>query len=98
MKHIHETSASLVKSGILRTSVYNVYGRKNEFVESVTRILILRMRSLGQNGPLRRSTVFAVARITCILQIVSCVVHYKMPLTQTCEKKKIKRKNCLTEL
>ena len=26
-------------------------------------LFILRMRSLGQNGPLRRSTVFAVARI-----------------------------------
>ena len=51
---------SLVKSGILRTSVYNVYGSQNEFVERVTRVFILCMRSLGQNGPLRRNTVFAV--------------------------------------
>ena len=64
MKHIHETWAFLVKSGILRTSVYDVYGSQNEFVERVTRVFILRMRSLGQNGPLRRITVFAVARIT----------------------------------
>ena len=49
-------------SGILRTSVY-VYGSQNEFVERVTRAFILRMRSLGKNGPLRRNTVFAVARI-----------------------------------
>ena len=43
--------------------MYNVYGSQNEFVERVTRIFILRMRSLRQNGPLRRITVFAVARI-----------------------------------
>ena len=49
MKHIHETWAFLVKSRILRTSVYNVYGSQNEFVERVTRVFILRMRSLGQN-------------------------------------------------
>ena len=63
MKHIHETWAFLVKSGILQTFVYNVYGSQNEFVERVTRVFILRMRSLGQNGPLRRDTVLAVARI-----------------------------------
>ena len=63
VKHIHETLAFLVKSRILRTSVYNVYGSQNEFVERVTRIFILRMRSLGLNGPLLRDTVFAVARI-----------------------------------
>ena len=68
MKHIHETSLHetsaffCVKSGILRTSVW-VYGSQNEFVEHVTRVFILRMRSLGQNGPLRRNTVFAVVRI-----------------------------------
>ena len=28
----------LVKSGILQTSVYNVYGSQNEFVERVTRV------------------------------------------------------------
>ena len=43
--------------------MYNVYGSQNEFVDSVTRVFILRMRSLGQNGPLRRDAVFAVARI-----------------------------------
>ena len=32
MKHVCETWAFLVKSGILRTSVYNVYGSQNEFV------------------------------------------------------------------
>ena len=53
----------IVKSWILQTSVYNVYGSQNEFVERVTRLFILRMRSLGENGPLRRITVFAVARI-----------------------------------
>ena len=63
MKHIHETWAFLVKSGILRTSVYNVYGSPNEFVERVTRVFILHIRSLGQSCPLRRNTVFAVARI-----------------------------------
>ena len=41
--------------------MYNVYGSQNEFVEHVTRAFIL--RSLGQNGPLRWITVFAVARI-----------------------------------
>ena len=63
MKHIHLPWAFLVKSGILRTSVYYVYGSQNEFVDSVTRVFILRMRSLGQNGPLQRDVVFAVARI-----------------------------------
>ena len=63
MKHIRDIWAFVVKSGILRTSVYNVYESQNEFVERVTRVFILRMRSLGQNGPLRRITVFAVARI-----------------------------------
>ena len=58
----------LVKSGILQTSVYNVYGSQNEFVECVTRIFILRMRSLGQNGPLRQITVFAVVRISLLDQ------------------------------
>ena len=43
--------------------MYNVCGSQNEFVERVTREFILRMRSLGQNGPLRRITVSAVARI-----------------------------------
>ena len=52
-----------VKSGILRTSVYNVYGSQNEFVDSVIRVFILRMRSLGQNGSLRLDAVFRVARI-----------------------------------
>ena len=68
MKHIHETWACLVKSWILRMSVYHVYGSQNEFVERVTRVFILRMCSLGQNGPLRRDTVFAVARIAAFLQ------------------------------
>ena len=52
MKHIHATSAFLVKSGILRTSVYSVYGSQNEFVERVTKEFILRMRIPGQNRPL----------------------------------------------
>ena len=43
--------------------MYNVYGSQNEFVDSVRRVFILRMRSLGQNGPLWRDAVFAVARI-----------------------------------
>ena len=44
MKHFHETSAFVVKSGILRMSVYNVYGSQNEFVDSVTIVVFLRMR------------------------------------------------------
>ena len=52
MKHIHETWAFLVKSGILGTSVYNVYGSQNEFVKRVTRVFILCMCSLRQNRPL----------------------------------------------
>ena len=66
MKHNHLTLAFFVKSGILRTSVYNVYGSQNEFVDSVTRVFILRMCRLcssGQNGPLRWDAVFAVAKI-----------------------------------
>ena len=63
MKHIHDTWAFVVKSGILQTSVYNVYGSQNEFAERVTWVFMLRMHSLGHNGPLRRITVFAVARI-----------------------------------
>ena len=53
----------LVKSGIFGMSVYNVYGSQNEFVERVTRVFIMRMHSIGQNGPLRRNNVFVVARI-----------------------------------
>ena len=56
MKHIHETWAFLVKSRILRTFVYNVYGSQNEFVKRVTRVFILRRRSLGQSRPLQRKT------------------------------------------
>ena len=61
--HSFNTLSLFVKSEILRTFVYNVYGSQNEFVDSVTGVFILRMRSLGQNGPLRRDAVFAVARI-----------------------------------
>ena len=43
MKHIHETWAFLVESGILRMYVYNVYGSQNESVERVTRVFILRI-------------------------------------------------------
>ena len=49
--------------------VYDVYGNQNEFVEPVTRVFILRMRSLGQNGPLRWKTVFAVASKSPLLYI-----------------------------
>ena len=38
----------------LRTSVYNVYGSQNEFVDSVTRVSFCACTVLGQNGPLRR--------------------------------------------
>ena len=54
MKHIHDIWAFVVKSESLWTSVYNVYGSQSEFVERVTRAFILRMRNLGQNGPLQR--------------------------------------------
>ena len=47
----------------MSVSVYNVYGSQNEFVVHVTRVFILHMRNLGQNGPLRRNNVSAVARI-----------------------------------
>ena len=73
MKHIHETWAFLVKPGILRTSVYNVYGSQNEFVERVARTFILRMHSLGQNGPLRWITVFVEARIVHTLFLCRCM-------------------------
>ena len=53
----------LVKSGILWTSVYNVYGSQNEFVKRVTRVFILHMRSLGQKSASTTYIVFAVARI-----------------------------------
>ena len=43
-----------VKSGILRTSVYNVYESQYAFVERITREVILRMPSLGQNSPYLR--------------------------------------------
>ena len=70
MKHIHLPWAFFfVKSGILRTSVYNVYGSQNEFVNRVARVFILRMRSLGQNGPLRRDAVFVVARIMAMQKL-----------------------------
>ena len=62
--------AFLVKSGILQTSVYNVYGSQNEFVERITRVFILRMRSLGQNGPVRRNIVFTVASFVPLLGVV----------------------------
>ena len=48
--------------------MYNDYGSQNDFVDGVTRVFILRMRSLGQNGPLRRKIVFAAGRIS------SCIV------------------------
>ena len=76
MKHVHDVWAVVVKSGILQTCVYNVYGSQNEFVEHVTRAFILRMRSLGQNGPLRRITVFAVARIQDLDEIQYCWSSY----------------------
>ena len=63
--------------------MYNVYGSQNEFVERVTRVFILCMRSLGQNGPLRQNTVFAVTRIECIVSTdyfiknVNLHVYYK---------------------
>ena len=47
--------------------MYNVYGSQNDLVERVTRVFILRMRSLGQNDPLRRKTVFTVASIVAHL-------------------------------
>ena len=48
MKHIHELEPFLVKSRILRMSVYNVYGNQNDFVERVTRVFILRSAFLGK--------------------------------------------------
>ena len=49
--------------------MYNVYGSQNEFVKRITRVFILRMRSLGQNDPLRRNIVFAVASIIAFIGI-----------------------------
>ena len=49
--------------------MYNVYGRQKKFVERITRVFILRMRSLGKIGPLRRDTVFVVARIVNLVQL-----------------------------
>ena len=58
----------LVKSGNLRTSVYyNVYlsmEARMSLLNVSQVVFILRVRSLGQNRPLRRNTVFAdLARI-----------------------------------
>ena len=63
MKHIHETSAFLVKSGILRTSVYNVYASQNEFVERVQKYSFCACAFLGKIALFRRKTVFAVGSI-----------------------------------
>ena len=58
-------------------SVHNIYGSQNEFVESVTRLFILRMHSLGQNRPL--STGHRICgRVNCnecnsILGIHQCI-------------------------
>ena len=51
MKHIHLPWAFFVKSGILQTSVYNVYGSQNEFVSSVTRVFILRIAQSWAEWP-----------------------------------------------
>ena len=61
--------------------MYNVYGSQNEFVDSVTRVFILRMRSLGQNGPLRRDAVFAVARIWGTLSDERYHIHHTYRVT-----------------
>ena len=63
MKYIHETWAFLVKSGILGTSVYNIYGSQNEFVERVTIVFILACAVLGKIALFRKNTVFAVGSI-----------------------------------
>ena len=53
-------------------SVYNVYGSQNEFFEHFTRVVILRICSLGQNGPPQRNTIFAVARIDIVYETLCC--------------------------
>ena len=61
----HVTWARLVKSEILRTSVYNVYGSQNEFVKHVTSVTIhsAHLQSWAKS-PSTQNTEFAVvARI-----------------------------------
>ena len=77
MEHIHETWAFLVKSGILRTSMYNVCGSQNDFVERVTRVFILRVLRLGQDRPQRRKTVIAVARMDGECTWANEIAHQK---------------------
>ena len=48
----------------------------SEFVERVPREFILRMRSLGQNGPLRWITVSAVARIRPVVVSMVFLAKY----------------------
>ena len=77
----HSVTLSLffLNQEFLRTSVYDVYGSQNEFVDSVTRVFILRMRSFGQNGPLRRDAIFAVAKIAKLEFSQSQIVFHHIP-------------------
>ena len=61
-----------------------VYGNQNEFVDSVTRVFILRICSLGQNGPLRRDAVFAVARIVLVASCPDTVTNWKHSTHLSC--------------
>ena len=65
-------------------SVYTVYGSQNEFVERVTRVSILRMRSLGQSRPLRQNAVFAVDPICKGSNSGHCFRHALFEPEQVC--------------
>ena len=61
--------------------MYNVYGSQNEFVKRITRVFILRMRSLGQNGPLQRKTISVVASIPLFFVFVTAISSGPMDST-----------------
>ena len=63
MKHIHETWAFLIKSQILGTSVSNVYGSQNEFIEVSQEYSFCAGAFLGKIALFRRNTIFAVGSI-----------------------------------
>ena len=55
--------------------MYNGYGSQNEFVERVTRVFILHMRSLGQNHPLSTER--------CICGTVKSLIIFGHPILKS---------------
>ena len=76
-----------VKSGILRTSVYNVYGSQNEFVDSVTRVHSAHAQSWSEwpsttgcricgseNYPHTKTTKPQLWALLCVAYIHKCIL------------------------